>query len=113
MKVLQEELGKALCAQEVATYLGMDVKFVRKNYQSLGGVRLGRHYRFFERRLINAISNEEREIQSPSAEDNRGRSGTPEGKYIPDQEGCVELGSGNADKAYKRMEREDRHGLLG
>lgn len=41
--------------QEVAEYLKIDTRTVRKYYLQLGGVRFGRAYRFFERRLNDAI----------------------------------------------------------
>ena len=56
MKLLDEHIGKALSAEEVADYIGCDVKTVRKHYEDLGGMRLGRHYLFFERSIIDAVS---------------------------------------------------------
>ncbi len=55
MNHLEEELGKALRPKEVAKYLGLDEKTVRLYYQKLGGMRLGRRYVFFERRIIDAV----------------------------------------------------------
>ena len=55
MKLLEKDLGKALRTQDVAEYLGVDIKTVRKYYRELGGIRLGRHYRFFEKEIFNAI----------------------------------------------------------
>ena len=81
MKLLDEHLGKALSAEEVADYIGCDVKTVRKHYEELGGMRLGRHYLFFERSLINAVS-KGTEMDCPSAE---GREAAGEG--LLDEEG--------------------------
>ena len=67
MEVIQEDLGQVLSAEEVAEYLGLDVKTVRQYYRELGGMRLGRKYLFFERRMINAIQ-ERTEMDSPSEE---------------------------------------------
>ena len=55
MKHLEEQLGKKMTVQEVASFLGIDEKTVRKYYADLGGVRLGRAYLFFEKEVINAI----------------------------------------------------------
>jgi hypothetical protein len=55
MEHLQQELGKALRAKDVAEYLGMNVKHIRNHYKDLGGIRLGRHYRFFEKEIYYAI----------------------------------------------------------
>jgi hypothetical protein len=57
MDLLEKELGKKLSVSQVAEYLGVDARLVRRQYAQLGGVRLGpKCYIFFERRLINAIS---------------------------------------------------------
>ena len=55
MKILEEQLGQTMTAQEVAEYLKIDVQSVRKYYLQLGGMRFGRAYRFFERRINDAI----------------------------------------------------------
>ena len=55
MDILQEQLGKTLTVEEVAKYLKIDKRTVRKYYLQLGGVRLGRAYRFFERSINDAI----------------------------------------------------------
>ena len=106
MTPLEKELGKALRTKDVAEYLGCDVKTVREHYQELGGMRLGSHYRFFERRIIDAIQ-KRTTMDCPGA---KGRATTEQS--IPNQEESQGLGSGNEAKAGKRVEREDRHGLL-
>ena len=55
MDILQKQLGKTLTVEEVAKYLHIDKRTVRKYYLQLGGVRLGRAYRFFERSINDAI----------------------------------------------------------
>jgi len=50
MKDLEKTLGKALTTKELAEYLGVSEKTVRDNYQQLGGIRIGRHYLFLQRR---------------------------------------------------------------
>lgn len=108
MNLLQENLGNVMSTQDVALYLGIDVKTVRKHYSQLGGIRLGRSYRFFERRMIDAIQDEKWPIQG-SGEARE----ISEGKSISDEEGGTELGEHDEAEARQRLEREDRHNLLG
>ena len=106
MDQLEQSLGKALRAQEIAQYLDVDVKTVRKYYRELGGIRLGRHYRFFEKEIYYAIQ-KRTEVDSPSEERK------PEiGKGVFDQEGSQGLGNQDEAKASRRVEREDHHGLF-
>ena len=55
MNRLEQTLGKVMTTQEVSEFLKIDIKTVRKYYLQLGGVRFGRAYRFFERRISDAI----------------------------------------------------------
>lgn len=104
---LERNLGKPLRTREVAEYLGLDVKTVRKYYRELGGIRLGRHYVFFEKEICNAVQ-KRTEVDCPSEERE------PEtGEGVLEQECRQGLGSQDAAKARRRMEREDRHGLFG
>lgn len=106
MDQLEQSLGKALRAKDVAEYLGMNVKHIRNHYKDLGGIRLGRHYRFFEKEIYYAIQ-KRTEVDSPSEERE------PEiGKGIFDQEGSQGLGNQDEKKASRRVEREDHHGLF-
>ena len=59
MNDLFQHLGKSMTAKEVADFLCLDVGTVRKYYASLGGVRFGTAYRFFERRIIDAIQTQQ------------------------------------------------------
>jgi len=106
MEILECELGKALRAQEVADYLGTEIKSIRKYYRELGGIRIGRQYRFFERRLSDAIQ-KRTEMGGPSEER---RAEVGEG--VRDQEGSQGLGNRNEAKARRRVEREDPHNIL-
>ena len=108
MSLLEKELGKVMSAQDVANYLGLDVKTVRKHYEQLGGIRLGRSYRFFERSIIYAMEDEKWPIQGPSEGKRK-----QERKNIQDEKGGSELGEHDEAKARKRLERDDRHNLLG
>jgi hypothetical protein len=105
VSLIDQELGQCLSTKKVAQFLNLDEKTVRLHYRSLGGMRLGRRFVFFERRLIDAIQARP-EMGSPSAQ---GR--TEEGEAIPDEEPSDGLGNQDEAKARKRLEREDRHGL--
>lgn len=111
MNLLKKDLGKALRAKEVAEYLALDEKTVRCYYQELGGMRLGRSILFFERSVINAIQSRT-EVEIPSAEDG-GRDGAPKGEELQLEERGVGVGSRDEAETRRRVEREDRHGLLG
>lgn len=113
MNHLERSLGKALRAKEVAEYLGMSVKFVREHYEELGGICLGRRYRFFEKEIYYAISKKENpEMGSPSEEDRPQQEKAQKGKSVSDQEGSQGLGSHDEAKACRRVVRDDRHDLL-
>jgi hypothetical protein len=105
MQILENELGPRMSVEDVANYLGLDEKTVRQYYRELGGMRLGRLFLFFERSVLNAIQ-KGTEMDSPSAE---GRDEKGEG--ISDEKGGDSLGDQDDQKATRRMEREDRHGL--
>ena len=50
MSLIEEELGRVLSTKEFSEILGADEKTIRKYYQRLGGIRIGRHYKFLKRR---------------------------------------------------------------
>jgi len=107
MKLLEDDLGKALRSQEVAVYLGLDVKTVRKYYRDLGGIRLGRHYRFFEKEVYNAV--QKRTAMDCSSEE--GREEAEQG--VSDEKGSHRVGNEDAAKNRRRLGREDRHNIFG
>lgn len=102
----EDEPGRRLTAKEVAEKINVDVKTVRANYLKLGGMRLGRQYVFFERRLNNAIQ-ERTEMDCPSSE-----RGAQTGEGIFEEEGSVDVGSQNEAKTRQRVKRENRHNLF-
>ena len=59
MNNLSEQLGRSMTTKEVAEFLSLDMVTVRKYYLQLGGVRFGTAYRFFERRIIDAIQTQQ------------------------------------------------------
>jgi hypothetical protein len=77
LEILEQNLGKPLRSKDVAKYLGVDIKTVRKYYLDLGGIRLGRHFVFFEKEIVNAISTR-KEMDCPSEE---GRPATGKGVF--------------------------------
>ena len=107
MKIIQENLGRSLSAESVAKYLALDVKTVRQYYRELGGMRLGRKYLFFERRMIDAIQ-ERTELDRSSAE-----RWEEKGEGVSDKETGSDMGSENEAKTRQRVEQEDRHNLFG
>ncbi len=106
MAMIEDELGSALHPEDMARYLGLNVKTVRKHYQKLGGIRLGRQILFFEKEVIHAVQK-------------RSKMGSPseswfeeEGKDLPEQEGCNSVGKRDPVKSRKDMAGEDKHGVL-
>jgi len=55
MSLIEKQLGRVLSAKDLSEILGADEKTIRKYYQRLGGIRIGRHYKFFEKEVINAV----------------------------------------------------------
>lgn len=106
LDILNENLGTPMTTKQVADYLGVDTKTVRKYYRELGGIRLGRHYRFFEQEICNAVQTK-RQMDSPGE-----KAGITKGKNISDKKGGSGLGIRDEQKARKRMDREDRHSLF-
>lgn len=105
--MLNQELGKTMSTQEIADFLDTDVKTVRKYYRELGGIRLGRHYKFFEKEVCNAIQNW-KEVEG-SSEERR----VKERENLQYEKGGDRVGGQNAETIRKRLEGEDRHGLFG
>ena len=107
MENLDNKLGRALNAKDLAAYLGLDPKTIRKYYRELGGIRLGSRIVFFEKEFINAIQ-KRKELDCPSAEE-----WAETGENVPDEERGNGVGSRDEAKTRKRLDQEDRHGLFG
>ena len=107
MKLIDDQLGRALRPKEISDYTGLDVKTVRKYYRELGGIRVGSRILFFEKEFINAIQTRIK-LDRPGPEE-----WAETGESVPDEERSSAVGSGDAAKARKRLEKEDRHGLFG
>lgn len=53
--ILEEYLGHCISAREVADYLQCDITTVYRNYKILGGLKMGKCYKFFEKGLVESI----------------------------------------------------------
>ena len=105
---LEKTLGRALTVKQVAEFLNINEKTVRERYQDFKDIKIGRHYRFFERSIIDAIQKQtEKQVHSTGE---KGKN--KEGESFSDTEGSKKMGIGNAQNVRRRMERHDRHGLL-
>ena len=105
---LEKILGEAITVKELAEYLGVNETSIRKNYRQYGGIRVGRHYRFFSKEVISAIQKQtEKQVHSASQEERK-----TAGKGIRKIEPGQKLGGSAAQNVRRRVERNDRHGLL-
>ena len=113
MDILKKELGKVLLAEEIAEYFDLDIKTVRKYYKEFGGMRIGRCYRFFERKVCDAIQeNKPEDWQDCLCGPDKER-GEEKGETVQDQEGGSGMGSQNAKAVRIRLAAEDKHNLFG
>jgi hypothetical protein len=106
LKSLELTLGKALNAQQVAEYLGFDVKTIRKFHRKFGGIRVGSRYLFFEKEIFNAVQ-ERKDLDRSNKEV---WEETEQGVSNEEESPCV--GRENPKRANGRVEREDRHNLF-
>lgn len=106
MDKIKSELGQAYTAKDVADYTGLSVTTVRSNYSSLGGVRVGTRYIFFEKKVIDAILRQDKKTM--------GRPGSSKGiektEVVQDQKRGQ--GVGRRDQKAGFTEKQDRHNLL-
>jgi len=107
MKDLEKSLGKALTTKQLAEYLGVSEKTIRENYRQFGGIKIGRHYRFFTKEVSNALEKRQEQVYSA---DQKERSA--EGTSLSDTEGSKKMGIGNAQDVRRGVERQDKHNLL-
>jgi hypothetical protein len=104
--MIEQELGRVLSTKELSEILGADAKTIRKYYQRLGGIRIGSHYKFFEKEVINAIQTRNKLYWTSKEEQETDR------ESIQEERGCEELGNQNAIAVRRRMAQKDKHGLL-
>jgi hypothetical protein len=113
---IQSLLGSCLTAKDVAYYLQVDAEFVRKHYNELGGMRLGRRILFFENLLVEAIRRNCGALQGEESEWPVEREGNEEehdqNQAVQDKGRSDRLG-GHAKKAAARQVLErDTHGIF-
>lgn len=115
MTRIDEKLGRIMSAKQVAAYLNIDVKTARKYYRELGGIRIGRRYKFFEEEVYNAVQ----ERRSEEGQDYNGLHWTSQkkskegGKTVQDKERRADVGRTDEKFIRRRLEQNDRHNLFG
>lgn len=112
MSILEQHLGRCLSAREVSQYLRCDISTVYRHFHALGGVKVGSCYKFFEKRLLNAIlEQEETAVDSASAVQWQDAP-----QPAPQQGRSQSVGKRKEERAEKsgqrRPARRDPHGLL-
>ena len=108
MNDLEKILGTAISVKQLAEFLGVNEKTIRENYRQFGGIKIGRHYRFFTKEIKDALEKQtEKQVHSTGE-----KWKNKEGESFSDIEGSKKVGIGNAENVRRRMERDDRHGLL-
>ena len=103
---LENILGEAITVKELSEYLGINQKTLRENYRQFGGIKVGRHYRFFTKEVANALEKRQ-EIYSADQEE---RSANREGLY--DTEGTESVGSKDENNDRRRLERHAKPGQI-
>ena len=107
MNDLEKLLGEAITVKELSEYLGINQKTLRENYRQFGGIKIGRHYRFFTKEVANALEKRQKD-NCPSQEE---RAAEREG--LSDTEGSEGVGSKDEKAVRRRVERQDdKHGLF-
>ena len=106
MNDLEKILGTAISVKQLAEFLGVNEKTIRENYRQFGGIKIGRHYRFFTKEIKDAL--EERKennwpIQKRQIEEREG---------LQNNERSKELGSPDAESVIRRTKQKDSHSLL-
>lgn len=115
MNTLNRKLGQSMSTSDVAEYLNIDVKTVRKYYRNLGGIRIGRRYVFFEEEVCNAIQkNRTEEQQKENCLDRTSQKRRQkEGEAIQNEERGRGMGSEDERSIKRRLAKKDKHGLFG
>ena len=104
--IIERELGQVLTVEQVSEYLHVNPVTVRRHYETLGGIKVGKCFRFFEKRLIDAVLRQGKGLVD--------RPGTPERKEV--QKAVSHQGPGqkvgNRVSANSRPGAVDVHNLL-
>jgi hypothetical protein len=108
MTYLKKNLGEAISVKDLAEFLKINEKTLRENYRQFGGIKIGRHYRFFTKEVAKyALEKRQKQIYSAGQEE---RSATGEG--VSKIEPSKKVGSRDEKADRRGVEREDKHGLL-
>ena len=107
MTDLEKILGKAITVKQLAEYLKINEKTVREHYLDFNGIKVGNRYRFFTQEVANALEKRQEQIYSTGQEE---RPATREGLFEIGR--CESVGSKDEKAVRRRVERNDRHGLL-
>ena len=112
MNKLKKQLGEVYTPKDLAQYLGVDEVTVRKYYQQLGGMRLGRRVLFFEKRIERQVlhgdfSEEEKEVAGVHQEKRDQKTET-----VSDKAGSLGMGSGDEEISGKTLRTRDKYNLL-
>lgn len=115
MNKVKAQLGESLTAHEVSRMFNLDVKTVRKYYRELGGIRIGRLYKFFEQEVINAI--QKNRIKKREDTDHLYRSGeekrTTEGEEIQNKKRGFGMGIYDEKCGRRNLAERDTHNIFG
>lgn len=115
MKNLNKTLGKRLNAVEVGEFLGLDPDTVRRHFQTLGGIRLGRRILFFENLIVEAIRENRHALQAQTEKSDGMGCGCNEERETIFQGISYEKRSpfmGSEDTKHTRRGLEDPFGVL-
>ena len=106
MDFIKESLGRKISVKELASFLGVDVRTVKKYYLELGGIRLGeRRFIFFEKEVIHAIQRQaEQKLSLGGAGETRGAE---KEEVFSNQKGSSGVG-----KDLFCQQDGDRHGIF-
>jgi DNA-binding transcriptional regulator YhcF (GntR family) len=106
MNDLEKILGTAISVKQLAEFLGVNEKTIRENYRQFGGIKIGRHYRFFTKEIKDALEKRQENnwsIQKRQIEEREG---------LQNNERSKELGSKDAESVIRRTKQKDSHSLL-
>lgn len=97
-------LGRSFSDKDVASFLGVDVRLVRRFAHFLGGIRLGKKYIFFEEALVNAIQRQIGSMDRPGS-----NQWFEEKASLQDQKRGFGVGRATKERAVSIV---DRHSII-
>jgi len=107
MNELKKNLGKVVSVRELTQVLGLNEKTIRSHYDELGGIKIGRRYKFYENEVLHAIQARKEDIRTSKKERSEER------ESVSDSERSESVGSRDEKAIRRKVERDDKHGLLG